>query len=267
MTTIELKSAYWTTHNQKYGVDHIFDKRKTENYELVYFMKGTDCAMELDELNYSLRGGDIVFRKPGQVNTSYMPYESIQLQFMIHDPNQKFLQNMKTLYRKKNSTEYEELFMNIYQTMMLKKPFGDICVESVLLKIIYKLLTDDEMTSKQSQGQQKSDMLNLLAYIDENFPNKLSVDEMGAAVGVSRRKVFQLFKEEIGQTPNRYINQVKLNYASEMLLHSDLSVEEIAYRSGFLNHHYFSTVFGKNRGMSPTKYRKIGCKTHKILRK
>ena len=57
-------------------------------------------------------------------------------------------------------------------------------------------------------------------------------------------------------TYSRFLNEVKISHALELLVNSKLSITEIATQSGYANSNYFSDVFKKIIGTSPLKYRK-----------
>lgn len=64
------------------------------------------------------------------------------------------------------------------------------------------------------------------------------------------------YKKETGDTINNYLVTKRISEAKELLLLSDLSMTEIAFRIGFKNSQYFSNSFKKNTGFSPKDYRK-----------
>jgi AraC-like DNA-binding protein len=55
-----------------------------------------------------------------------------------------------------------------------------------------------------------------------------------------------------------YINNIRLEHAKSMLLNPELTISEVAYKSGFSSPNYFSTVFKNKYGLSPNAFRKSG---------
>lgn len=89
-------------------------------------------------------------------------------------------------------------------------------------------------------------------YIDkEGF----SVQELVRELGLSRTLVFEKFKALIGQTPNEFIQTIKLKRAAQLIQETDLKINEIAYRVGFSDPKYFSKTFQKQFGTSPSKFK------------
>lgn len=89
-------------------------------------------------------------------------------------------------------------------------------------------------------------------YIDkEGF----TVQELVRELGLSRTLVFEKFKALIGQTPNEFIQTIRLKRAAQLIQDSDLKISEIAYKVGFSDPKYFSKIFQKQFGKSPSKFK------------
>lgn len=76
----------------------------------------------------------------------------------------------------------------------------------------------------------------------------------------SPEHLIRTFQKYLSMTPNTYINAKRLNYATNLLLHSDHSILDIAYESGFQSESTFFHNFQKEYGVSPGKFRKQHCR-------
>lgn len=94
------------------------------------------------------------------------------------------------------------------------------------------------------------------SYIDNNFMEDINNDVLASNFNISKEHMMRTYKKETGDTINNYIIAKRINEAKELLLLSDLSMTEIAFRVGFKNSQYFSNSFKKNTGLSPKDYRK-----------
>ena len=74
--------------------------------------------------------------------------------------------------------------------------------------------------------------------------------------GCSREHLCRSFKKYLGVSPSAYLNAKRLNYAANLLLHSDQKVIDVAYASGFQSLSRFYHAFKKEFGVSPLQYRK-----------
>ena len=90
------------------------------------------------------------------------------------------------------------------------------------------------------------------------YPDReLSVKEIAEEVGVSQYYMLHLFKKTTGMTVTDFKLGVKMTRAKRLLINSEKSMTEIAMECGFCDSSYFSKVFLKTEGVSPTNYRKL----------
>lgn len=92
----------------------------------------------------------------------------------------------------------------------------------------------------------------ILEHLDEeNF----SVNHLANAICLSRSQVHRKIKAITGYSTSIYIRMIRLQKAKELLTVEDLTISEIAYRVGFKSPVYFSQIFKKTFGKSPTESR------------
>lgn len=94
------------------------------------------------------------------------------------------------------------------------------------------------------------------AYISENLDKKITISELSRATYVSKNKLYRSFIDCYGCTVGEYITARRLYTAKEMLANSKRSATEIAASVGFENYSYFSKLFLRREGMTPSAYRK-----------
>lgn len=98
-------------------------------------------------------------------------------------------------------------------------------------------------------------MADAAAYMETNFADPVSISEVIERSHYSQRHFIRLFTAAYGMTPQRYLLDVRIRHASAMLRDSGLSVTEISMRCGFGDPNYFSRIFRKYSGASPSEYR------------
>ena len=93
-------------------------------------------------------------------------------------------------------------------------------------------------------------------YIEGHFSESgLTLDEVAGAVGMSPNYFSALFKQNEGQSFIRYLTGVRLDHAKRLLGAGDHRSYEVSYQCGYENPTYFSTIFKRHIGMSPSEYR------------
>ncbi len=96
------------------------------------------------------------------------------------------------------------------------------------------------------------------AYIADNFSRELSLEEMAKEVGISPYYLSKLFKEAEGVNYIDYVTGLRMEYAKEQLRESEKSIKEICHESGYGDPNYFSRIFKKWTGFTPTEFREGG---------
>lgn len=97
---------------------------------------------------------------------------------------------------------------------------------------------------------------SVIRYIKQYHTQDLTLEELCKHFNCSRSKLSHAFKTEVGMGFREYITELRLTDAKSLLRYSDLSVINISYSIGFSDSNYFSNVFKKRYGISPTNYRK-----------
>jgi AraC-like DNA-binding protein/mannose-6-phosphate isomerase-like protein (cupin superfamily) len=95
-------------------------------------------------------------------------------------------------------------------------------------------------------------------FIENHFAESITIDDIAARSHVSRRHFFRLFEQAVGIAPMEYLKKVRLQKAAAMLLTTKANVTEVAYACGFSDSNYFSTLYHKEFGISPSRFKKDG---------
>jgi transcriptional regulator GlxA family with amidase domain len=98
-------------------------------------------------------------------------------------------------------------------------------------------------------------------YIEKNFGEKLSVEDIASRFAIGRRHFIRRFKKATNNTPSEYIQRVKVEAAKKELENSPLNIIQVMYTVGYNDIKTFRTVFKKITGLSPLDYK------HKYNRK
>ena len=103
------------------------------------------------------------------------------------------------------------------------------------------------------EGQ--SELLAVLHYIDEHLAEPMSNAKLAEIALSSESRFIRRFREATGRTPARYVQERRLERASQLLVSTDYSIDRIAEASGFANRYYFTRVFTQRMGLPPGRYR------------
>ena len=92
-------------------------------------------------------------------------------------------------------------------------------------------------------------------YIEENFRKDISLDDVSREVDISPYYFSKLFKQETGKNFIEHLTEIRLKNARELLQNSQLSIKEICAESGYSDPNYFSRIFKKYEGVTPSEIR------------
>lgn len=95
-----------------------------------------------------------------------------------------------------------------------------------------------------------------LEYIEEHLEQPLTVEELANKAGWTHEHFSRSFVRQTGRTPREMIIHRRIERACQMLLYEDWSIKKIADAVGFTDENYFFRVFRKEKGLTPTQYRK-----------
>lgn len=96
----------------------------------------------------------------------------------------------------------------------------------------------------------------VLEHIHEDPARPFTLEELTARSGVKKTLFLQSFRRVTGTTPKQYILGLRLEYARDLLLETDVPVAQVAERCGFSDSFYFSRCFKNHFSTSPRQYRK-----------
>ena len=118
----------------------------------------------------------------------------------------------------------------------------------LLQKILPKIVPSDIPFDKTLQSA--------VEYITNHYSEDFSIADLAKVCCVSESTLYHLFQSELGQTPVRFLNSIRINVAIEHLENSALSISTVSRLVGFHSENHFRKVFCEFVGTTPLKYRK-----------
>ncbi|MCY9591062.1 AraC family transcriptional regulator [Paenibacillus chitinolyticus] len=131
--------------------------------------------------------------------------------------------------------------ISMFQTEML---FRDVLNEALLC-----------VDNRQNSCETHTLFERVSNYMQEYYDQSLTIASLAEQNNVNRNRLSYVFRTHAGMGPAEYLLKYRLNMAQRMLFTSDVPVQQIAQAVGIADPFYFSRVFKKQFGISPTKYR------------
>jgi len=135
-----------------------------------------------------------------------------------------------------------------------QKGIFDLRATVILLTLLSEAL---EAWKQEKTSRTERYILQIEAYMRENFHKMESLADLSREIGISPDHLRHLFKASRGKSLIRRLNELRIARAKALLVHSQLSLKQIATLCGFKDEYYFSVVFKKLTLTAPGYYRKM----------
>jgi len=226
-------------------------------YDLTYIYGGS-AVYSVDGKDHCVGKGDLVFVSKGQTRQAWTdpnnPVNSYAFNFVIYSPNDDCPLHFPTVFHIGSDQYFLDIVTKINK-LWLEREKGFMFEVSALLMLVlshvYK--TCEAYERKQSLDDSRIDVIK--QYILTNYTKKISQRELADLVKLHPVYMGTLFHVLTGYTIKEYMNRIRINKASDLLLEQELTVTQTAQRCGFEDVFYFSKVFKKYTGLSPTGWR------------
>ncbi|MEK8130292.1 response regulator [Paenibacillus filicis] len=166
---------------------------------------------------------------------------SIRHAFQVYNMTISFLfdlgQTENTLY------SYEQLAQTFHHVFLM---LGE------LKQLTERYLKQAHTASPETKNQTFN---AILQFVTSNFQQDLSLQGLSEQFYMNPSYISQLFKKEVGETFTMYVSKLRIQYACELLKDTDASVHDIAEKIGYHDYFYFTRLFKKMTGKTPTQYR------------
>ncbi|CAI9393744.1 HTH-type transcriptional activator RhaR [Bacillus sp. T2.9-1] len=185
-----------------------------------------------------------------------------------------FNKNIDTLFHKYNK---KNQLSHIYVRFLFSRLFQILChelpqyKESILnekISAIYSCTHFSEiekiveevklniLTRLEEKEQSSKHVIPIVKqYINEHYPEDLSLNLLADKVYLSPRYLSEVFIQETGSGINKYIKQIRMDSAKNLLVHTNMKINDICKQVGYQNFSYFVRSFRENFGLSPEKFR------------
>ena len=236
-------------------------------FELTYVDTGV-LYTQVDGVTYKLGERELILYGPGQHHNQYTSEEhSVSYVTILFD--------MKNLAPDMPENWYDVLINKVFppskKTYALMKalvqesaaaiPYRDTLMHCLLTEAIVRLLQAEYIAPDQGgsvirQSYQDDLFGQVIAYIESKVYEPLTVAEVCQHFSLSRSSLQLLFRNAVGQSPKKYISDMKLKKSCEMLRENKYTVSEISLKLGYSSIHYFSNAFNQKYHISPSEYAK-----------
>lgn len=283
MTTLDVYH-FFKNHpafNKLIGDDYLFVEYKcpinSEEFKLwsesdfiSYVISGKKDWTSLQQ-KITTKEGQAVYIRKGVYNTKqYFEVDyCVMLFFITDDFIRRFMNEFNTFKQTDTSLHHSQIFevdvdetlASLFMTVFnYFKRGGDVPRDLIELKfkeLLYNIILNSKNNKLTSffQSLLNKDKVDLNYLMMKNFHSDLTLDEYAKLSGRSLSSFKRGFKEHFNETPRRWINDRRLEYAKSLLVNSQLNINQICYESGFKNTSHFNTAFKEKYKLPPLKFK------------
>lgn len=114
----------------------------------------------------------------------------------------------------------------------------------------------EETAKTRTSSPQLTQLKKMISFIEENYRNKITLEDICRAGNLGKTNCCKVFGKYLHQTPVIYLTTFRLRKGAQLLVETDMPINDIAYEVGFSGPSYFAEAFRKHIGEMPSEYRK-----------
>lgn len=252
----------------RYAPGFNVEKHEHSFFQLFYIIDGIGC-MVTDDNEYVLKSDEVFFCPPGYshrfISDQTNPLRTIEVKFDIYVND--LYSDLKEISGciAINSSEIRNLLESLVVEAINRDFISRDIINVMFLSILFKLLRQLKNEQMKNEGHFDADIEKnsdsdssfdkIFDYIHKNLNRSIGLGELSRLAGLEASYLCRLFKKKYGTTPIRYINNLKIIKAKEIMMNSEYNITQIAETLGFCSVHYFSKCFKEKENITPLEYR------------
>ncbi|MCI5668838.1 MAG: helix-turn-helix domain-containing protein [Oscillospiraceae bacterium] len=231
-----------------------------KDYQLLYIAKGKGYFTIGGKLRILGEGSMILYRPDEPQHYYYRAADRTEV-FWVHftgrDAGELLryyeLPESENVFSVGTSPDIQWLYRQMIQELQLcRQNYEELL--SLILRHIF--IVANRCLTEGSRGAAPGEIERATHYFNENYRARINIEEYAAQRHMSACWFIRSFRETVKQTPMQYILSLRMSNAQSLLEATDCNITEIAAAVGYDDPLYFSRLFRRHTGFSPTEYRK-----------
>lgn len=252
--------------NREHPSDHSFTWNKgriLDSYYIVYITKGEGVLESAKTKPIQIKAGSCFFLYPG-VWHRYKPHprsgwEEYWVGFNGNYPAELMQKGIFAAEDPCLHVGLHEELLQLFHSLIRHVRMAEVGYRQTVTGITLQILSVLHAISKYKTPDAEDHSSKLISkakfLLQESIETPISLEEMVKELPMGYSKFRKLFKEVTGTSPNQYHLDLRLDKARELILSTNLTINEVAFKTGFSSIFYFSRLFKKKNGLSPKEYR------------
>ena len=233
-------------------------ERTVSRYELELYH--TDSGISyVDNEAFPVRRGMLLCTHPGQKRHSQLPIRSSYIWVAANTPEAAVLAQLPLCTYIEDTDALQmlfHLFTRLQRCALTEAPEPEGTVEYNLRYLELLRFCLQLTRGGRQRGVRNRLIQDIYQYMDTHFCENCTLGQIAESVHISANHLHTVFLESEGFTPYDYITRKRIAKAKTMILMEDTSMAQIALETGFCSQSHFISVFKKQTGMTPVRYKK-----------
>ncbi|HZG86022.1 AraC family transcriptional regulator [Paenibacillus sp.] len=228
----------------------------TDQTFYVLFPNRTHYATAVSSGQLQLPWIHLIYHRKKPKTVSHMPLVySSEIPFSEESYGKIYI---PSFWKVQNPEYVKSKFLEAYQLQSKKDPYSHSRAILTVMEILMHLSTEYSAALRSGQFDRNRTYLltkKMVEYIGANWQLNPTVEQLADVMGITPGYLIRTFKANLGMTPLRYMTFLRIDKAKELLSQSELSIKQITAEIGLDDPYYFSRLFKKQTGMTPTEFR------------
>lgn len=152
----------------------------------------------------------------------------------------------------KDYYQINDIFKKLVENWIGKLPGYEFITKTLLQELLFEIFQNIKKNSPNYSTSLKVE--KIIEYMRHNIDNKLTLADLSKLVQLSPAYLSRVFKETTGYSVIELFNKIKVDKAKELIIEGDKKIKEVAQILGFTDEFYFSRIFKRIEGLSPSEY-------------
>lgn len=265
---MKLHTLWVADHVAFSTLEHVHDY-----YQIVYCQKAGG-TVEIDGIVYEAVPGTMYFIQPMQPHAMRRGknVRVIEVKFLAEDEETaRLLKNIPSVVPLPEGHIYRRGIKDVVREGLSGAMFCNETTNAALQLLLCRLLRmympderealhtlDFDFTVRNTASSSRNndvEFIRLIDYMEQHMADKITLEKLARLIHFNKSYLIEQFKEAMGVPPMKYLNEMRMEKAKELLITTEKSITDVATETGFQSIHYFSRTFKKKENMTPHDYR------------
>lgn len=269
--TVKINNPFFHIHycNYRQFIESSKYSRKItktlQHHELV-FIKGGKGYITIENKKYQVKESMLFYICPDVLHSIEIDIEEPRYFLSVHfsyahvsfndgkwDIKNEFeILPLHSVQALKDYYYIEDIFKKLVNSWNEKLPGYEFITRTLLQELLIAIYQN---LKKQNQNYSTSlKVEKIIQYMHQNINNRVTLAELSEVVQLAPTYLSRAFKEITGYSVIEFFNKIKIDKAKELIIEGNKRVKEVARTLGFTDEFYFSRIFKKIEGISPSEY-------------